>query len=248
MSQTIVFASGKGGTGKTTVTVNLALALCKKNKKVLLIDCDCGMRGSDLMLGLDKNLVYDTSDVIAGNCFTEDALYKFSGVEGLYFMPAPIDTQDEIAPAVMKQFADTVKNDYDYILIDAPAGVGSGFITAVTPADRAVIVTNAEPTGVRGALNVRSILLQNDVKDIRLIINKFSEKPFRELGVYRDLDEVIDKCETRLIGIVPEDYQLVTMSQQGRPNLNNSPSTLAFDKIADRIMGKNTLLAFPKKI
>ena len=148
----------------------------------------------------------------------------------------------------MKQFTDTVRNDYDYILIDAPAGVGSGFITAITPADRAIIVTNAEPTGVRGALNVRSILLQNDVKDIRLIINKFSEKSFRELGVYRDLDEVIDKCETQLIGIVPEDYQLVTMSQQGRPNLNNSPSTLAFDKIADRIMGKNTLLAFPKKI
>ena len=95
---------------------------------------------------------------------------------------------------------------------------------------------------------MRNLLLQNKIENIRLIINKFSEKSFRELNVYKDLDEVIDKCETQLIGIVPEDYQLVTMSQQGKPNLNNSPSTLAFDKIADRIMGKNTLLVFPKKI
>lgn len=87
MSQIIVLASGKGGTGKTTVTVNLAVALCNKGKKVLLIDCDCGMRGLDLMLGLDKNLVYDTSDVIAGNCFTEDAIYKYEPVEGLYLLP-----------------------------------------------------------------------------------------------------------------------------------------------------------------
>ena len=110
MSQIIVLASGKGGTGKTTVTVNLAVALCNKGKKVLLIDCDCGMRGLDLMLGLDKNLVYDTSDVIAGNCFTEDAIYKYEPVEGLYLLPAPIDTDDEISPQVMKQFTDTIKN------------------------------------------------------------------------------------------------------------------------------------------
>ena len=248
MGEIIVIASGKGGTGKTTVTVNLAIALCKKNKKVLIIDCDCGMRGPDLMLGLDKNLVYDTSDVIAGNCFTEDAIYPYQNVKGLYLMPAPINPEDEIAPQVMKQFTDTVKNSYDYILIDSPAGIGSSFTTAVVPANRAFIVTNTEPISIRGAINVRHALLKNGKKDIRLIINRFNEKKFRELNIYKDLDEIIDLCQTQLIGIVPDDYQLVCFSQSGKPSLNTSPSSEAFSKIADRILGKNVQLAFPKKM
>lgn len=248
MSVTIVFASGKGGTGKTTVTANVAIALCKKSKKVLLIDCDCGMRGLDLILGLDKNLVYDMGDVIAGNCYTGDAVYPFPSVPGLFFMPAPMDAQDEISPQVMKQFIDTVKNSYDYILIDSPAGVGSGFETAIASADRAVIVVNAEPTGVRGALNVRKSLLDKGIDNIRLIVNRFNEKNFRELAVYKDLDEVIDKCETRLIGLVPDDYSLVSLSQQGKPNLNTSQSVRVFEKIAERITGNPAQLVFPKKI
>ena len=247
MSQIIVLASGKGGTGKTTVTVNLAVALCNKGKKVLLIDCDCGMRGLDLMLGLDKNLVYDTSDVIAGNCFTEDAIYKYEPVDGLYLLPAPIDTDDEISPQVMKQFTDTIKNSYDYSLIDSPAGIGSGFITAITPADRAIIVTNPEPTSVRGAVKVRQALLKHNVDNIRLVINRLNVKNFKELGVYQDLDEVVDKSETQLIGVVPDDYRLVSFSQTGKPNLNNSISKEVFDRIADRLTGENLQLAFPKK-
>lgn len=246
MSKIIVIASGKGGTGKTTVTVNLAVALCKKNQKVLIIDCDCGMRGPDLMLGLDQNLVYDTSDVIAGNCFTGDAIYPYPNVRGLFLMPAPMNPDDEIAPQVMKQFTDTIRDSYDYILIDSPAGVGSGFVTSVIPADSAVIVTNPEPASVRGAVNVRQALLKNGKKDIRLIINKVSEKHFKELGVYSDLDQVIDLCQTQLIGVVPDDYQLVTFSQNGKPNLNTSLSSGAFSKIADRIMGKRVQLSFPK--
>lgn len=248
MSQNIVLASGKGGTGKTTVTVNLAIALCRQGKKVLLMDCDCGMRGLDLMLGLDENLVFDTSDVIAGNCFTGDAIYPYPPIEGLFLMPAPMDSEDEIAPQVMKQFVDTIKDNYDYILIDAPAGVGSGFVTAITPADRAIIVTNPEPTGVRGALNVRKSLLKHNINDIRLIINKMNVKNFAKLNLYKDLDEVIDLCETQLIGIVEDDYRLVTFSQGGKPNLNDTSSADVFQRIADRVMGKNVQLAFPKKI
>lgn len=246
MSKIIVIASGKGGTGKTTVTVNLAIALCKKNQKVLIIDCDCGMRGPDLMLGLDQNLVYDTSDIIAGNCFTGDAIYPYANVKGLFLLPAPINPDDEIAPQIMKQFTDTIKGSYDYILIDSPAGVGSGFVTAVMPADSAIIVTNAEPASVRGAVNVRNALLNNNKEDIRLIINKVSEKHFKELGVYQDLDQVVDLCQSQLIGVVPDDYQLVSFSQSGKPSLNTSVSSEAFSKIADRVMGKRVQLAFPK--
>lgn len=247
MSQIIVFASGKGGTGKTTVTVNVALALCRQNKKVLLIDCDCGMRGSDLMLGLEQNLVYDTSDVIAGNCFTGDAVYPHPSVEGMFLMPAPINTEDEISPEVMKQFTETIRNDYDYILIDSPAGVGSGFLTALAPADRAIVVINPEPTGVRGANNIKKLLVENNIKDIRLIINKFNPKNFEQLAVYQDLDEVIDKCEIQLIGLVPDDYKIASFAQQGKPNLISENSTSVFNNIAQRIMGKNAPLAYPAK-
>jgi septum site-determining protein MinD len=248
VSQIIVFASGKGGTGKTTVTVNIALALCKKNKKVLLIDCDCGMRGLDLMLGLEETLVYDTGDVIAGNCFTGDAVYSYPAVDGLFFMPAPMNVEDEISPDVMKQFADTLRSTYDYILIDSPAGVGSGFLTALAPADRAIIVVNPEPTGVRGALNIRRVLVENHINDIRLIINKFNPKNFEQLGIYNDLDEVIDKCETQLIGFVPDDYRIASFAQQGKPNLNSADSSVVFDNIAKRIMGQNVPVAYSKKI
>lgn len=247
MSQIIVFASGKGGTGKTTVTVNIALALCKKKNKVLIIDCDCGMRGPDLMLGLDQNLVYDTSDVIAGNCFTGDAVYSHPVITDLYLMPAPISTEDEVSPEVMKQFVETMRSTYDYILIDSPAGTGSGFVTAMSAADRAVIVINAEPTSIRGALGIRKELVQRGVDDIRLIINRFNSRNFEVLDVYKDLDEVIDKCETQLIGLVPDDYSIVSFSQKGKPNLNTTESSRIFDAIADRISGKQVQLAFPKK-
>ncbi len=248
MSKIIAIASGKGGTGKTTITVNLAIALCRKNKKVLIIDCDCGMRGPDLMLGLDKNLVYDTSDVIAGNCFTGDAIYPYGNVKGLFLLPAPINIEDEISPQVMKQFTDTVRGSYDYILIDSPAGVGSGFETAVISSDEVIIVTNSEPVGIRGAVTVRQNLLKMGKDKIRLIINKFSEKRFKEMEAYTDLDEVIDLCQTQLIGVVPEDFRLVSFSQNGKPSLNNSPSRVAFDRITDRIMGKRVQLAFPKNM
>ncbi|MBQ9673520.1 MAG: AAA family ATPase [Ruminococcus sp.] len=248
MSQTIVFASGKGGTGKTTVTVNIAIALCKKNNKVLLIDCDCGMRGLDIMLGLEQNLMYDTGDVIAGNCVTSDAVYAHPSVNGLFLMPAPLNVEDEISPQVMEQFVNTVRDSYDYILIDSPAGLGSGFKTAAAAADRAIIVINAEPTGVRGALNIRKELIDKGITDIRLIINKLNEKNFRELALYNDLDEVIDKCETQLIGVVPDDYTVVTFSQKGNPHLNNSSANKVFSNIAERISGGQAQLAFPKKI
>ncbi|MCH5201591.1 MAG: septum site-determining protein MinD [Oscillospiraceae bacterium] len=248
MSKIIVFASGKGGTGKTTVTANLAIALCKKNNKVLLIDCDCGMRGLDLMLGLDKNLVYDTGDIIAGNCFTGDAVYPYQSVPGLFLLPAPMNAEDEISPKVMKQFIHTIEENYDYILIDSPAGVGSGFETAMASARSCVIVINPEPTSIRGALNIRSALQKNDITDIRLIINRFNEKNFKELNLFKDLDEVIDLCETQLIGVIPDDYRLVSLSQQGKPNLNTSATAEVFSRIADRIAGKSVQLGFPKKM
>ncbi len=244
MSQIIVMASGKGGTGKSTVSAGLSVSLAKQGKKVLLIDCDCGMRGLDLMLGVEKDVVFDVSDVVCGNCDYSKAIYQVEDAGGLYLMSAPIDASEEVSPSVMKQITQELSDNYDYILIDAPAGVGSSFDTAIEPAQRAVIVVNAEPTSVRGCLNVRKKLTDKGITDIRLIINRFNERNFRTMGIYKDLDEVIDVCKTQLIGLVPDDIRIATLMQRGCGKDCWSSAGVVFDCIVSRIMGINVPLAY----
>ena len=152
MDNVIVVASGKGGTGKSTVCICLSVALVKQGKRVLLIDCDCGMRGLDIMLDMEQDIIFDASDAVCGNCTFGEAVYKSKNNENLYLMAAPFDTENELSPSVFTQLVNSVKDSFDFVLIDSPAGIGSGFETAAAPADRALIVTNAEPTGVRGAV------------------------------------------------------------------------------------------------
>lgn len=244
MSQIIVMASGKGGTGKSTVSAGIALSLAKLGKNVLLVDCDCGMRGLDIMLGVEKDVVFDSSDVVCGNCSYSKAVYPVEGVSGLFLLPAPIDAADQISPSVMKQITDELKDNYDYILIDAPAGVGSSFETAIEPAQTAFIVVNAEPTSVRGCLNVRKKLEEKGISDIRLIINRFNEKNFRAMNIYKDLDEVIDLCKTQLIGLVPDDVRLASIMQSGGGKENWPSVGVVFDCIVSRLMGGRVPLCF----
>lgn len=124
----------------------------------MLIDCDCGMRGLDIMLDMENDIVFDAADAVSGNCSFTDAVYKSKNNENLYLMAAPFDTDNELSPGVFRQLVDTLKADYDFVIIDSPAGIGSGFVTAATPADRALIVANAEPTSVRGGLKVKTSL------------------------------------------------------------------------------------------
>ena len=158
MTNVIVVASGKGGTGKSTVCICLSVALLRQGKRVLLIDCDCGMRGLDIMLDIEQDILFDASDAVCGNCSCAEAIYKSKNNEGLFLMAAPFDAENELSPAVFRQLVETVKGSYDYVIIDSPAGIGSGFMTAAAPADSALIVTNAEPTSVRGAVKVRKKL------------------------------------------------------------------------------------------
>ena len=244
MNDVIVVASGKGGTGKSTVCVGVFVALVKQNKRVLLIDCDCGMRGIDLMLDVEEEILFDCSDVICGNCKPRDAVYPSKNLSGLDVMAAPFDTDNEISPSVFKQMVDELKSDYDYVVIDSPAGIGSGFATAAAPADRALIVTNAEPTSLRGAIKIRTRLKSLDINDIRLIINRFDRKQFEENACYEDLDEVIDVVGVRLIALVPYDGRLSAMFQNGYAGLNWSPAMTVFDCLAKRLGGINIPLAY----
>ena len=158
MNDVIVVASGKGGTGKSTVCICLSVALIKQGKKVLLIDCDCGMRGLDIMLDMEQDLLFDASDAVCGNCTFQEAIYQSRNNQNLYLMAAPFDTENELSPSVFKQLVRAVKGSFDFVIIDSPAGIGSGFVTAAAPADSALIVTNAEPTSVRGGVKVRQKL------------------------------------------------------------------------------------------
>lgn len=244
MNNVIVVASGKGGTGKSTVCICLSVALEKQGKKVLLIDCDCGMRGLDIMLDMEQDILFDASDAVCGNCSFEEAIYKSKNNENLYLMAAPFDAENELSPTVFKQLVESVKDKFDYVIIDSPAGIGSGFVTAATPADRALVVCNAEPTSVRGAVKVRQRLEAIGVKGIRLVINRFERKVFTQLGFYKDLDDVIDATEIQLIALVPFDVRISVIMQRGVAGLNWSAATNVFDCLARRLCGENVPLAF----
>lgn len=242
MSQVIVVASGKGGTGKTTISTSLALALVRKQNRVLVIDCDSGMRGTDMMLGITDRLVYDVSDIISGACDFNDALYECENAKGLYTLAAPISAEDEISPQIMKQFVDKHKNDYDYVIIDAPAGVGSGFESAAIAADRALIVVNTEPISIRGGVNIRDRLTEMGITDMRLIINRFDKERFLTTKLYDDLDQIIDVVGIQLIGLIPEDFRIAALSQRGLLATNWASSAVIFDSIVQRLKGVNVPL------
>lgn len=237
MCEVIVIASGKGGTGKTTVCAGLAAALAKKNNKVLIMDCDSGMRGIDMVLGISDQLVYDIADVISGGCDIDEALYKADSALELYCIAAPLYADDEVSPSLIKRFVDKVRSDFDYILIDSPAGTGSGFVSAANGADRALAVVNAEPISIRGCKNIGYRLDELGITDRRLVINRFDRDRFYQMGLYADLDEVIDEAGMRLIGLIPEDIRVIALSQRGALANNWSQTAVIFDTIAERLRG-----------
>lgn len=244
MNNVIVVASGKGGTGKSTVCMGLSISLVKQGKKILLIDCDCGMRGLDIMLDMEQDILFDASDAVCGNCTFKEAIYKSKYDDDLYLMAAPFDADNELSPMVFKQLVDSIRDKFDYVIIDSPAGIGTGFVTAATPADAALIVTNAEPTSVRGGIKVRRKLEALGVKATRLVINRFDKKIFYQHSFYEDLDEVIDAINTQLIAVVPFDIRISVIMQKGVAGLNWSAASGVFDCLALRLQGQKVPLAY----
>ena len=237
MNNVIVVASGKGGTGKSTVCICLSVSLIKQGKKVLLIDCDCGMRGLDIMLDIEQEILFDASDAVCGNCAFGEAVYKSKHNENLYLMAAPFDAENELSPSVFTQLVDAVKDKFDYVIIDSPAGIGSGFVTAAAPADRALVVANAEPTSVRGAVKLRNKLDALGISQVRLVINRFDKKLFKKLGFYPDLDAVIDAAQTQLIAVVPFDLNISVVMQRGAAGISSGYHFAVFDRLSGRLQG-----------
>ena len=243
MNNVIVVASGKGGTGKSTVCICLSVSLLRQGKRVLLIDCDCGMRGLDIMLNMERDILFDASDAVCGNCTFQEAVYPCRDIGGLFLMEAPFDAENELSPEVFSQLVNGLAGGYDYVIIDSPAGIGSGFVTAASPADRALLVANAEPTSVRGCVKIRQKLASMGVEDIRLVINRFDRRAFAKMGFYRDLDDVIDAAQTQLVGLIPYDIGVSVAMQRGTAG-GKFTAFKYFDALAGRIAGQQIPLIY----
>ena len=233
-----VITSGKGGVGKSTLAVGLGRALAKRGRRVLLVDCDAGLRSLDRMTGTEENLVFDMADVVFARCAPAEAIYPCGEAEGLFLLPAPSLGEDMIRPAVMKRLVPLLSRYFDHVLLDSPAGVGGGFRSAACGADRAIVVCSPDPVCVRSAGAVRQLLSRLSISDMRLAVNRFNGRLFWETGVYGDLDGVIDEAGLRLFGVVPEDFSLAASFLKGKSARENSPGMMALSRMAGRLEGE----------
>ncbi len=236
MAQKIVIASGKGGVGKTSICVGLGKALSAMGQRVLLIDCDC-LRSLDLLTGVTEKLVYNFGDVIFGRCEHDQAVYEN---EGLSIVTCP-ESYDNISDFSMKWLVRKYEADYDYILLDAPAGIDRGLHLAVSVADRAIVVSTPDLVCVRSACTAGREIERLGVDNIRLVINRVSKKDIVK-GRLLNFDSVIDSTQIQLIGIVPEDPK-IRLGSMGRTIYKKGQvSYKALTNIAKRIAGKNAAL------
>jgi septum site-determining protein MinD len=242
MNRTIVVTSGKGGVGKTTVTANLGSALAQLGKKVALVDADFGLRNLDLLLGLEQRVVYTALDVLAGECSLEKALVKDKRQPNLVLLPAAQNrTKEAIDPGQMKDLVEGLTKSYDYILIDSPAGIEMGFRNAIAPAREAIIVTTPEMAAVRDADRVVGLLETEDIKSIRLIVNRVRPEMI-QLNQMISVEDILDLLVVPLVGIVPDDERIIISTNKGEPLVldeQNSLPAMAFNNIARRLEGEN---------
>ena len=239
MSEVIVITSGKGGVGKTTTTAYLGTGLAKLDKKVVLIDTDIGLRNLDVVMGLENRIVYNLVDVIEGNCRIAQALIKDKRYPNLYLLPsAQIKDKTAVSPEQMQKLTEQLREDFDYILLDCPAGIEQGFKNAIAGADRALVVTTPEVSAIRDADRIIGLLEANDVKKTDLIVNRIRTDMVKR-GDMMSIDDVVDILAINLIGAVPDDEQFVISTNQGEPLVgSNAHAGQAYMNICKRIMGE----------
>ena len=240
MGKVVAVVSGKGGVGKSTISAGLGRAISECGKRVLLVDCDAGLRCLDKLTGITEKLVYDISDAVYGRCTVNEAIYEVEEYEGLYVLPAAADSfmgENLVTKEQLTPFINSLKNFYDYIILDSPAGIGTGFLCAVDPAEAFLVVCNSDPVSAASANKVKSILSKMGKNDIRLIINRFNQEYFKKLKAMNDLDSVIDAASIRLLGLVPEDPSLISEFLKGGKVKSKSQTMMAFRRIASRIQG-----------
>lgn len=249
MGEVIVITSGKGGVGKTTTTANLGSSLAEAGKKVVLVDTDIGLRNLDVVMGLENRIVYDIVDVVEEKCKLRQALIKDKRFEELFLLPAA-QTRDKTAinEEQMKELTKKLKEDFDYILIDCPAGIEQGFKNAIAGADRAIVVTTAEISAIRDADRIIGLLESSEIRNPELIVNRLRPNMVKK-GEMMEVDDIVDLLSVDIIGVVPDDEYIITQTNKGEPVIKNkkAPSGKAYIEIARRILGENIDVTIPGK-
>jgi septum site-determining protein MinD len=247
MGEVIVITSGKGGVGKTTTTANLGAALAMQGKKIALVDTDIGLRNLDVVMGLENRIVYDIVDVVEEKCKLRQALIKDKRYPELFLLPAA-QTRDKSAvnEEQMIELTNKLKEEFDYILIDCPAGIEQGFKNAIAGANRAIVVTTAEISAIRDADRIIGLLESSEIKNPELIVNRLKPNMVKR-GEMMDVDDIVDLLSIELIGVVPDDEYVVTQTNKGEPVVANrkAPSGKAYLEIAKRVLGENIDVTIP---
>ncbi|KRL04203.1 septum site-determining protein MinD [Liquorilactobacillus oeni] len=246
MGKAIVVTSGKGGVGKTTTTANLGTALALSGSKVCLLDLDIGLRNLDVILGLDNRIIYDIVDVAKGRAKLQQALIKDKRFEDkLFLLPAAQNADKSVLnPEEVKKIVTELKPDFDYVLIDCPAGIEQGFINAVAGADQAIVVSTPEISAVRDADRVIGLLEKESLSEPpQLIINRIRTHMIND-GQAMDIDEITRHLSIKLLGIVFDDDQVITTSNKGEPIVLNerNPASQGYRNIARRMQGETVPL------
>ncbi|MDD3279582.1 MAG: septum site-determining protein MinD [Lachnospiraceae bacterium] len=238
MSEVIVITSGKGGVGKTTSAANIGIGLAKQNKRVVMVDTDIGLRNLDVVLGLENRIVYNLVDVIEGNCRLKQALIKDKRYPDLFLLPSA-QTRDKtcVSPEQMKKLCDQLRAEFDYVLLDCPAGIEQGFQNAVAGAEKAIVVTTPEVSAIRDADRIIGLLESQELRDIGLIINRLRPDMVKR-GEMMSVEDVVEILAVTLLGVIPDDEHVVIATNQGESVLDqDSVSGHAYENICRRLLG-----------
>lgn len=239
MGEVIVITSGKGGVGKTTSTANIGTGLASLGYKVVLIDTDIGLRNLDVVMGLENRIVYNLVDVIEGTCRIKQALIKSRNYPELFLLPsAQTKDKSSVTPEQMKKLTEQLIEDFDYVILDCPAGIEQGFKNAIAGADRAIIVTTPEISAIRDADRITGLLEAVNMSRIDLIINRIRYKMVQNNEMMSP-EDVIDILGINLLGIIPDDEKIVISTNKGLPLVgDDSLAGHAYLNICKRITGQ----------
>ncbi|MCL2047877.1 MAG: septum site-determining protein MinD [Defluviitaleaceae bacterium] len=244
MSEVYVVTSGKGGVGKTTSTANLGAGLALLEKRVVLVDADIGLRNLDVVMGLENRIVFDIIDIIQGNCRLKQALIRDKRYPNLHLLPAAqTKDKDAVTPEQMKKLCDELREEFDYILIDCPAGIEQGFRNAIAGADKAIVVTTPEVSAVRDADRIIGLLEAAEIESPMLLLNRVRINMVKR-GDMMALEDVTEILAIDVLGVVPDDEGIVISTNKGEPCVADSASFAgqAFRDICRRMTGENVPL------
>ena len=243
MGEVIVITSGKGGVGKTTTTANIGIGLSRLGKKVIVIDTDLGLRNLDVVMGLENRIIYNLVDVIEGSCRLKQAIIRDKRYPELYLLPSA-QTRDKssVSPEQMKKLVDDLKGEFDFVLLDCPAGIEQGFQNAIAGAERSIVVTTPEVSAIRDADRIIGLLEAAGIKKNELLINRLRVEMVKK-GDMMSVDDVTEILAIDLLGVIPDDEQVVIATNQGEPLAGDSSlAGQAYLNICKRILGEEVPL------